>query len=270
MATLTPQRRPTERKRSSARRQEYQQSSEGIVRVERWTPARRTSWIKVVSLITSLACIGGLLFFFLDDRFYITEAEITGNSLLSAEEILSGTGCANWNVFWVDDRQVKANLSAIPTIRNVRVRSGLPARLIIDVEERVPQIVWQASNGRFLVDDAGKVLKRTDEIEDMIVIRDRDGANLKPGQTLPIANAIESAQVLQALLGDIRLFGYTAEKGIILDSHEGYQVYFGEGGDLALKVAISDALVAEVARSQVSVEYIDVRFVESPVYGVSR
>ena len=271
MATLTPQRRPTERRRSRTRRQDYMQSADAIARVERWTPAYRTSWIKVASLIVLLACLGVLLYFYFDDRFYVSQVDVTGNKLLTAEEILTGTGCANWNVFWVDDRQVEANLQlAFPSIRTVRVRSGLPARLMVDITERNPQIVWEAANGRFLVDDEGIVLKPTEDLEEMIVIKDGERASVQLGQALPIVAAIQTATALRALLGHVRVFGYTAEKGIISNNPEGYQVFFGVGGDLALKVATLNALIAEIARDHVYIDYVDVRFEKSPVYGVSR
>ena len=271
MATLTPQRRPTERTRSRSRRHAYMQSAETVAHVERFSPAYRPNWIKVASLVGLLACIGALLYLNLSDRFFVHEVDVTGNKLLTAEEILGGTGCANWNIFWVDERQVEANLQrAHPSIRAVRVRSGLPARLLVDIQERMPQIVWEASKGRFLVDDEGVVLKPANELQDMLIIKDGDRTNVQLGQTLPIAAAIETAQGLRALLGDMRVFGYTHEKGIIANNPAGYQVFFGVGGDLELKVALLAALEAEVARNHVYIDYIDVRFEERPVYGVTR
>jgi hypothetical protein len=65
----------------------------------------------------------------------------------------------------------------------------------------------------------------------------------------------------------VQVFGYTRDKGVIVNDSRGYQVFFGVEGDMKLKVACYHALAEQVAANGESIDYIDVRFEKSPFYG---
>ncbi len=265
MTYLQSRRKRSARRRSTSRRQHtYRATAEAGLKTKSWAPPQALRWIP--SALLAAACVGLLILFFAGGRFYITAMEAEGCALISAAELAQASGIRGWNAFYVREHEVEDRLlSAYPALRAATVRCRLPNQVKITVQERTPEVVWQADNGRFWVDEEGVVLKPADSLGDMVLIKDGDRTVAKSGDRLNIAPAVTTAQALAQLLGEAKVFAYTQDKGIILQhssaSGDRYEVYFGVGEDVAAKVANMEALIREVEDGGYrNVDYLDVRF----------
>lgn len=96
-----------------------------------------------------------------DGGVVVRGADFTGEEAVLAAIGLDGE--ARPNLFTLDTTRLAANLRALPAIDAGRsdaavIRVALPDRLVVEVQERVPIMVWQVGDRRLLVDVEGVVV----------------------------------------------------------------------------------------------------------------
>lgn len=271
MKPVYPRDKKNIRRRSQSRpvrRFTYERSvSHADMQVQSWGVGRHLQWSKAPDWLLLAALLIALIYFFVDSRFYVRGVSLSGNHIVSAAEIDEATGLRTWSIFYVNTDAVAAKIrQRFPCIRAVKVACRLPAQVLVTIQEREPIAVWEAENGRFLVDAEGVVLKETLRLDDFVLIRNRKSEQVKPGDTVPTA-PIQTAIELHALRPQIRLVDYTPESGISLEGPNGWRVLIGLHGDLAAKIENLEALVQRLQQEGVTaVEYIDVRVEQGPLY----
>jgi cell division protein FtsQ len=115
--------------------------------------------------IAALALIAGGLAFghrFLttSHRFAISEIEVHGSTVLTADEVRALLPIQRGdNIFRASTGRAEAALIALPWIAGVDVRRELPHRIVVDVRERTAAAVV-AADELYLVDAAGRPFKR--------------------------------------------------------------------------------------------------------------
>lgn len=116
-------------------------------------------------LVASAAALYGMTaspaFRLRDDGVIVRGADFTGEAAVLAAIGLDGD--ARPNLFALDTSRLAANLLALPAIDSDRsdaasVRVALPDRLVVEVRERLPVLIWQAGDRRLLVDVHGVVV----------------------------------------------------------------------------------------------------------------
>ena len=88
---------------------------------------RRMPWRLIGLLILVLVVAGGVLLF--APVFRIRSVVITGNELVSKDEIVKAMGNVDENLFRFSGGQLKKQLMTIPGIRDVKVHKKLPDQL---------------------------------------------------------------------------------------------------------------------------------------------
>lgn len=222
---------------------------------------------RILALLIFWAMVALLVWFFVDERFFVYEAQIQGNLLVSKGEVYSASGVHTMSIFYLDPRQVARNLQRqFPAVAEARVRCELPGLVRIVLQERRAAFLWQTAGATFIVDAEGHVLKADDGTHaDLVVIRDLDDEARKPGDRVPPA-ALKAVSGLNALLPDVRLFECSKSKGISFTDARGWRVFFGDEQDLPLKVATFQTLAEKLLRERRRITMIDVRFPSSPCY----
>ena len=118
-----------------------------------------------VVLVASAAALYGMTaspaFRLRDGGVIVRGAGFTGEAAVRSAIGLDGD--ARPNLFALDTSRLAANLRALPAIDAHRsdaasVRVALPDRLVVEVQERVPILVWQVGERRLLIDVHGVVL----------------------------------------------------------------------------------------------------------------
>jgi len=209
--------------------------------------------------------LAALALLFVSDAFYVYRLEAEGNRLVSEEEIFNQTQLEGYSIFFIDPSQAEERIESLPDIREARVTLSLPNRMAVRVEERRALLVWQTGEFRYGVDEEGLIVSLDGEDEPEMVITDLDSAPLSPGDSVN-TQAVAAAAAYQDLLSGVDEFEYSAQYGLSYRDELGRRVYLGDGEKAALKVAILGALADRLANQGATVESIDVRFPDSPLY----
>jgi len=219
---------------------------------------------KLASALLVLLCGGLLYWFFASYDFYVYGASIKGCRFLLPDEVYQASGVDEMSIFYLDPAQVEEALSALPAVREARVRCWLPNRVVIEVSEREPRFVWETAESSYWVDEEGVLFPIRGDVKGVIHILDREHRPLGPGDKVE-ARVLSTVKKLQALLPGARRFEYSSEKGVALVTERGWLVYVGHGEALERKVAILKALEQELSARGVVPQYIDLRF-QRPFY----
>jgi cell division septal protein FtsQ len=216
----------------------------------------------LVGVMTAL-----LLWFFVDERFYVYGAEVQGNSLVTADEVYQASGLHTMSIFYIDRRRVAQDIAQhLPSVTQVRVQCQLPGRVSIHVSEEDVRYVWRRADAAFLADAEGRILKVDEGTHaGLVVVQDLDNTPVRPGDQVDRV-ALNAAGRLHSLLPEVQVFEYSKARGVSLFDARGWRVYFGDDERLAEKVATLQALLLRLEQEHKSVKVIDLRFAGSPYY----
>jgi cell division septal protein FtsQ len=219
----------------------------------------------VASLLLAICLLAVLAHLFLSDAYYVYEVTVRGNALVSAEEVLQQTAMQGYSVFFVNPAHAEGRIRALPDVREAEVHIILPNRMVIDLQEREALLVWQTGEDRYGVDEDGLIVSLQSDAGPDITIVDLDSEPLQLGGQVD-REAVNAVETFRALFSGVSGFEYSREYGLSYRNEYGWRVYLGNGEGAELKVAILDALVQRLASQALTVESIDVRFPESPLY----
>lgn len=226
-------------------------------------------WQAHASRLTALlllAVLGWVIYAIFDSsRFYVYGAEVEGNTVVTPAEVYTASGMEGLSVFWVDPTAIAARVETLPNVRSAQVRVELPARAIITVEERQPELVWQTGDTLWWVDAEGTILPPRAVLTNTLTIIDADAQVVTSGQVLN-SSVVEAAIALRQLLPDLSVMRYSQATGISFQTREGWPVYLGDAQNMDAKLTILVALYKDLLARGVSPQFIDVRFVERPFY----
>jgi hypothetical protein len=117
-----------------------------------------------------------------DGGVIVRGADFTGEAAVLSAIGLDGD--ARPNLFALDTTRLAANLLALPAVDADRsdaasIRVALPDRLVVEVKERVPILVWQVGDRRLLVDVHGVVVSElaSEATSELPVVADERAAS---------------------------------------------------------------------------------------------
>ncbi len=145
---------------------------------------RRMPWRLIGLLILVLVVAGGVLLF--APVFRIRSVVITGNELVSKDEIVKAMGNVDENLFRFSGGQLKKQLMTIPGIRDVKVHKKLPDQLELEIVETYALASIQTDHGTLYLDNQGIITKQYNEETNRMVPfpLETQGMNLKEGEAL--------------------------------------------------------------------------------------
>ncbi len=221
----------------------------------------------------ALALMAGLFllgyYFMTDARYAVQLPEISGGVLLSDVQVSSIAGVRGKPILLIDPEAVEDRLESYPEIRTANVELDWPNKVEIRIEERMPVMSWEDS-GRtwwisedgiaFLGREASASLPHLTSDDPVLAITDDP---MKPVIEPGLVRAVEE---LNILIPEIKEFSFSSEHGLgFIDPH-GWQVYFGQGGDLSLKIVVYQAVVAHLNDMSLVPEIVSVEQVTAPFY----
>lgn len=263
--------RSRSQRRSQARRSDIYAYESTANRTLHTKPVKRPlGWTHAqIAAVGIGACMLGLLIlFFADTRFYVRGFTLQGNERFDHTDVAEMIAVRGWSVFYINPQQLEKSIRQVPAIAQARVRCGLPNQVVVSIQERQPAAVWETPDGRrYLVDKQGLVLQLAEGLGDLVLIINRDGPTLQPGDEID-AQVIETAVGLGALLEDRRVFHYSRAYGVSITDTDGCRIDFGLGGNLGVKVTNWRALDAQLKTQPLAcLDYIDVRYESRLSYG---
>ena len=208
--------------------------------------------------------------------FNVAEVGVSGNTVVSSEEIMDSSGIIlGTNVFRINAKEVKKNLSRISLIDGITIKRRLPARIDLIVSETAPQFVVPYMTGYVLLNEHGKVIELRDDVTGIALplVSGIEITKAKTCENVSVSDEVSYEMVMEA----IRLF---KEKDVMklfrsLDfsnisnfngyTIEGVKVIFGKMADLEYKISFLQNMLPSVEK--VEGTYIDISSAKSGIYG---
>ena len=231
--------------------------------------SRRLASLALAAL--ELAGLGALL---LAPAFSVHTVEVSGNTRLTNDQVLSAAGPISGSVFLIDPSAIQRRLEASTWIRSAAVSSQLLDRVSIRVEEWRPVALYKAGGGPpYLLSDqaAALAVAGSDELKTLPEIDGPAQPEPKPGRAAldrSLLTALVNIQRgLPALLGEeVQSFTIDACGNLTLNAKRGWKAQFGrmltaeELASLSDKVAALKALAAagDVNFSSTDLQYVNV------------
>lgn len=193
---------------------------------------------------------------------------VTGNRRVPSSEILAKAEVAPRTSIWFQSTGAMAKrIASIPDVESAKVRRIPPATIRISVTERVPYAVLRSGANDAVADRALRVLSY-DEGQKLPIFVLRPGVDLTPGTFVTSSDALSLRDAYGALL----------ERGFVpvqlaIDRYDGLEVtlqtgprlLLGNRSDLPKKLALANAILAQVVHGERRVAAIDVRAPATPV-----
>jgi cell division septal protein FtsQ len=175
------------------------------------------------------------------------------------------------HILWVDEGQVEERiLERFKMVEAVSVSCRLPAKCIIEIQEREPLIVWRdSSEGGALwwIDADGVVfgalgpLPQAWEVHGPIPLNEskqlRNDARSALVELLSLESPIANTVYYEPQVG----FQYLDDRG--------RHIVLGQGSGIRERLRVCDTLLADLERRKVVPRVVDVRFLEAPYYVVA-
>ena len=164
---------------------------------------KKTAILKIVKVLTLIIVIIGVsIYVALSPLFNIKEINVTGNSKLSKEEIISLSELkTDENTFKVSKKNIKNKVKANAYIENVKIRRKLPDKVEIIVVERVATYMIPFANSYIYINNQGYMLEITSQKAEMpaIVGISTPEEELHEGQRLISEDLVKLGEVLQIM-----------------------------------------------------------------------
>ncbi len=220
------------------------------------------SWLSLVpklSAVLLVIALAAVLYEFLEDeRFFVYDFEATGLQHLSKEELEQAGSFVGYNVFFVNSSAIEGRLVKLPEVKSVRVSSGLPNRLAVDVEEREPVMTWMIGNDSYWVDGSGIGFRARGNQADLPLVRDADQDVIAPGQSVVPAGVAAVQALRSAWPTGPRLLEWSQARGLAFGEEHGWKIYLGDASDMRAKVIKLRILIPQLASQNVKVKSIDI------------
>jgi cell division protein FtsQ len=213
-----------------------------------------------------LAVLGGVLYMlFSSPLFFVYEAEIKDNEAVSSREIYLASRVDSQSVFWLNPTEVAERITALPNIKSASISISLPAKVVIEVVERRPELLWQTGDTIWWVDQEGTIVPPKGDLAGMLRVIDDDRQPVEAGYRID-PKIVKGAQTLRVLAPSVSIIRYSRSQGLTVATPEGWPVYLGNGTQVKAKLVVLTAVLADLKERNVAPAYIDVRNPLRPVY----
>jgi cell division protein FtsQ len=233
------------------------------------TPAARLRpyWILVVLAFTGIAF--GLVALANWDALRPHGIEVTGNRIVPTDSILKIARIDPQKNLWLQNiAAMQERIESIPYVDLARVHRYLPARVVVEVNERVPVAVLMARNGDYLVDQRLRVLEDApaDAQQPQFVMPaisvGKIGDFIEDDKLVALRN--DADKIADAHI-DAHSFSYDRYGDLVVELRGGVRVLLGDQTDLEKKIALVDPILQQVAKAKKPIATIDLRALSAPV-----
>lgn len=180
-----------------------QNAKKKITKQQQIAIKKKKAILKIVKVLTLIIVIIGVsIYVALSPLSNIKEINVTGNSKLSKEEIISLSELkTDENTFKVSKKNIKNKVKANAYIENVKIRRKLPDKVEIIVVERVATYMIPFANSYIYINNQGYMLEITSQKAEMpaIVGISTPEEELHEGQRLISEDLVKLGEVLQIM-----------------------------------------------------------------------
>ncbi len=191
-----------------------------------------------------------------------TSTQIGGVQRITRQQIYEASGIEGRSIFLVQPDNIAAAVSQLDGIAKAQVHVRLPNQVLIDVQERVPFVAWQASQDGVIttiwLTSDGAVVPQTGQVPPL-TLKDQT-------QELPEVGSAQASMLLKSLVAlrdaqpDVTEATYSNNEGLSFRTTEGWYVWLGDGDRLADKLALLEVARQEIAKLDRQAQVIDLRY----------
>jgi cell division septal protein FtsQ len=268
-------------------------------------PQVRLGW-RLISLVIVALLGAALYHLWNSPKYQVDTVKVTGLQRLTSDELNADLNLAGKPVFTLNPGAIRQQLlKDFPELKSAAVTVGWPNKVNVVVKERLPVLTWQ-QNGKTLFVDAdgmafapqagekplGPVILATSappvlltgnqpapsSVQDQLAAINQSSAAGQP--QVAAASATQPAAVrpwlTPQMVAGILTLATQAPKGtnVVYDSQHGlgwkdaggWNVYFGDGQDMAMKLDVYKAIVKQLQSEDITPTFISVEYVHAPYY----
>ena len=241
-------------------------------------PRPRFGW-RLLSFI--LAAIFGAALYFAFERpeLRVTEAQVTGNQMLTPAEVNSVLNIAGQPVFLLMPADLETRLRLnYPELVSAKVDVKLPNLVTVNIRERHPIIRWEQGGGYTWVSEDGVAFKPRGEMVGLISVvavsaPPEEGSAADPFTPTPFIS-VEMVQAVKGLAGHVppgMPILYEAGLGFGWNDPRGWRVYFGtSASDVELKMRVYESMVNSLTQRGIRPAMINVMYPTAPYYRMNQ
>lgn len=227
-----------------------------------------------------VALLGGALYFAFNlPVLRVTQAQITGNQMLSAEEVNSVLDVSGKPIFLLIPADLETQLRlSFPEFVSVKVDVALPNVVSVNIQERQPIIRWEQGDGYTWISEDGIAFRPRGEPSGLISVIALSAPPIEgnvssdPLTPAPFISS-EMVRALKGLAGHVAPgmpILYDASFGFGWDDPRGWRVYFGtSANDVELKVRVYESMVNSLTQRGIRPVLINVTYPTAPYYRMS-
>jgi hypothetical protein len=233
--------------------------------------------IRLLSFLVVLFIGAAIYFVYTLPIFRVTQAKVTGNQLISAEELSAAVGITGQPIFLLkpSDLETKLRLN-YPELSSAKVSISLPNVVAVDVVERKPVVRWEQGGSYTWIAEDGVAFRPRGEIPELIAVtavaapaldlRSSDPLNPVPFISTDMVHALKG-------LGNHVPPGttilYDPTLGFGWNDPRGWSVYFGtSSNDIELKMRVYETLVSSLTQRGIHPIMINVTYPTAPYYRI--
>lgn len=228
----------------------------------------------------AVALLGAALYFAFNlPQIQVTQAQVTGNKMLTPTEINTSLNIAGKPVFLLIPSELEKRLRvSYPELLSAKVDITLPNTVSIQVTERQPIIRWQQGDGYTWISEDGIAFRPHGDDASLISVV---ALSIPPVEGLVSPDELTpapfiSSEMVQAVKG---LAGhvppgvpilYDAKSGFGWNDPHGWRAYFGTTArDVELKMRVYESLVTSLTQRGIQPALINVTYPAAPYYRMS-
>jgi hypothetical protein len=210
------------------------------------------------------------------NTFIISGAELSGNQRLNAADVSSALGLVGQPIFEAIPSQIESNLrSAFPDLANVSVQVGFPNRILVNVVERTPLLVWSQGDKITWIDSNGVSFMPRGNVPGLIPVASNGTPPKLPGD--PKQSVYEQPFIDPAMVQAIVTLHpqvpagspmvYDPTYGMGWQDPHGWSVYFGQSTqDIPMKIKVYQAILDSITKQGIQPTLISVEYLNAPFY----
>ena len=235
--------------------------------------------MRAVSL-TLVTILGTLLYLVYNlSYFRVVQAQITGNQILSSEELNAVVNVSGQPIFTLrpEDLETRLRLN-YPELVFVDVTVSLPNLVSVKVVERHPVVRWEQAGVYTWISEDGVAFRPRGEIAELISVAAVSAPNgaasvSDPLNPVPFISP-EWVLALKGLAGHVppgMSILYDAKYGFGWNDPRGWSVYFGtSANDVELKMRVYESMVNSLTQRGIRPALINVTYPTAPYYRMSQ
>ena len=233
--------------------------------------------MRLLSFLLVLVLGAGIYFVYTLPFFRVTQARVTGNQIIPAEELSAAMNVSGQPVFMLKASDLETRLRLnYPELVSAKVSISLPNVVAVDVVERKPVVRWEQGGGYTWIAEDGVAFRPRGEIAELISVTavSAPALDLKasdPLNPVPFIST-EMVQALKGLAGHVPPgvpILYDPKLGFGWNDPRGWSVYFGtKSNDVELKMRVYETLVNSLTQRGIHPVMINVTYPTAPYYRI--